>query len=115
MTVEDFRESEPWRVFRIMSEFVEGFETLGKITRGVSIFGSSRVKRRSRYYRLAERTARALAKADYTVITGGGPGVMEAANKGAKDAEGGSTSPTSRWPTPTSPRCSTSATSSSAS
>ncbi len=88
MTVEDFRDSEPWRVFRIMSEFVEGFETLDKISPAVSIFGSSRAKRRSKYYRLAERTTRALAKAGYTVITGGGPGIMEAANKGAKEAGG---------------------------
>lgn len=90
MTVEDFRDSEPWRVFRIMSEFVEGFETLSKISPAVSIFGSSRARRRSKYYRLAERTARALARAGYTIITGGGPGIMEAANKGAKEAGGGS-------------------------
>ncbi len=80
MTVADFRDSETWRVFRIMSEFVEGFETLSKVSPAVSIFGSSRAKRRSKYYRLAERTARALVKADYTIITGGGPGIMEAAN-----------------------------------
>jgi uncharacterized protein (TIGR00730 family) len=88
MTVEDFRQSEPWRVFRIMSEFVEGFETLGKVSPAVSIFGSSRASRRSKYYRLAERTARGLAKAGYAVITGAGPGIMEAANKGAKQAGG---------------------------
>jgi len=88
MTVEDFRDSEPWRVFRIMSEFVEGFETLNKVAPAVCIFGSSRARRRSKYYRLAERTARALAKAGYTVITGGGPGIMEAANKAAKEAGG---------------------------
>jgi uncharacterized protein (TIGR00730 family) len=86
--MEDFRDSEPWRVFRIMSEFVEGFETLSKISPAVCIFGSSRARRRSKYYRLAERTARALAKAGYTVITGAGPGIMEAANKGAKEAGG---------------------------
>jgi hypothetical protein len=88
MTVEDFRQTEPWRVFRIMSEFVEGFETLGKVSPAVSIFGSSRASRRSKYYRLAERTARGLAKAGYAIITGGGPGIMEAANKGAKEAGG---------------------------
>jgi len=88
MTVEDFRDSETWRVFRIMSEFVEGFETLGKLSPAVSIFGSSRAKRRSKYYRLAERTARALVKSGYAIITGGGPGIMEAANKGAKEAGG---------------------------
>ena len=85
---EDFRDSEPWRVFRIMSEFVEGFETLGKIAPAIAVFGSSRGRRRSKYYRLAERTARALAKAGFAIITGGGPGLMEAANKGAKDAGG---------------------------
>ena len=88
MTVEDFRDSETWRVFRIMSEFVEGFQTLSKISPAVSVFGSSRAKRRSKYYRLAERTARALAKAGYPIMTGGGPGIMEAANKGAKEAGG---------------------------
>jgi len=88
MTVEDFRQSEPWRVFRIMSEFVEGFETLSKVSPAVSIFGSSRASRRSTYYRLAERTARGLAKAGYAVITGAGPGIMEAANRGAKEAGG---------------------------
>jgi uncharacterized protein (TIGR00730 family) len=88
MTVEDFRQSEPWRVFRIMSEFVEGFETLSKVSPAISIFGSSRASRRSKYYRLAERTARGLAKAGYAVITGAGPGIMEAANKGAKQAGG---------------------------
>jgi len=85
---EDFRDSEPWRVFRIMSEFVEGFETLGKIAPAIAVFGSSRGRRRSKYYRLAERTARALAKAGFAIITGGGPGLMEAANKGAKEAGG---------------------------
>jgi hypothetical protein len=88
MTVEDFRQTEPWRVFRIMSEFVEGFETLSKVSPAISIFGSSRASRRSKYYRLAERTARGLAKAGYAVITGAGPGIMEAANKGAKEAGG---------------------------
>jgi len=88
MTVEDFRDSEPWRVFRIMSEFVEGFETLNKISPAVSIFGSSRAPRRSKYYRLAERMARELVKAGYNIITGAGPGAMEAANKGAKEAGG---------------------------
>jgi len=88
MTVEDFRQTEPWRVFRIMSEFVEGFETLSKVSPAISIFGSSRASRRSKYYRLAERTARGLAKAGYAIITGAGPGIMEAANKGAKEAGG---------------------------
>jgi len=88
MIDEDFRASEPWRVLRIMSEFVQGFETLGKLPRAVSVFGSSRAKRRSKYYKLAERTARGLTEAGFIVITGAGPGIMEAANKGATEAGG---------------------------
>jgi uncharacterized protein (TIGR00730 family) len=88
MTEVDFRTTEPWRVLRIMSEFVEGFETLGKLPRAVSIFGSARAKRRSKYYKLAERTARGLTEAGFVVITGAGPGIMEAANKGSADAGG---------------------------
>ena len=85
---EDFTTEEPWRVFRIMGEFVEGFETLSKIGPAVSIFGSSRAKRNSKYYRLAEKIAYFLVKEGYTIITGAGPGIMEAANKGAKMADG---------------------------
>ena len=80
----DFTKEDPWRIFRIMSEFVDGFDTLSKIGPAVAIFGSSRAKRTSRYYPLAEQTARLLAKAGYAVITGAGPGIMEAANRGAK-------------------------------
>ncbi|MDI6605633.1 MAG: TIGR00730 family Rossman fold protein [Candidatus Omnitrophota bacterium] len=79
---------DPWRVFRIMSEFVEGFEVLSQIGKAVSIFGSSRAKPGSSYYRLAEETAYLLARQEYAVITGSGPGLMEAANKGAKRAKG---------------------------
>lgn len=71
-----------------MSEFVEGFDALSKIGPAVSIFGSSRAKRGSYYYRQAEITAAAFVKAGYAVITGAGPGIMEAANKGAKAAGG---------------------------
>ena len=85
---EDFTTEEPWRVFRIMGEFVEGFETLSKIGPAVSIFGSSRARRGSKYYKLAERIASLLVKNGYTIITGAGPGIMEAANKGAKLAGG---------------------------
>ncbi|NOZ21288.1 MAG: TIGR00730 family Rossman fold protein [Planctomycetes bacterium] len=85
---EDFRVKDTWRVFRIMSEFVEGYETLGKVGPRVSIFGSARTKRRSKYYRLAERVARGLVKAGFAVVTGGGSGIMEAANKGAAEAGG---------------------------
>jgi len=80
--------NDPWRVFRIMSEFVEGFEELADIHKAVSIFGSSKVKPSSPYYRLAEKTAAFFTRAGYAVITGAGPGIMEAANKGAKEAKG---------------------------
>lgn len=77
-----------WRVFRIMSEFVEGFEVMAPIGRAVSIFGSARSKPDDKYYKEAEETARLLAKKKFAVITGGGPGIMEAANKGAFEAKG---------------------------
>ncbi|MHC4365510.1 MAG: LOG family protein [Planctomycetota bacterium] len=77
-----------WRIFRVMAEFVEGFDELGTIGPAVSFFGSSRGKPGERYYQLAEETARQIAKAGFAVITGGGSGVMEAANKGAAEAGG---------------------------
>jgi uncharacterized protein (TIGR00730 family) len=79
---------EPWRIFRIMSEFVDGFETLSKVGPCVTMFGSARTKRTDPYYRLAEKTAYLAAKNGYGVITGGGPGIMEAANRGATRAKG---------------------------
>jgi len=75
-----------WRVFRIMSEFVEGFSTLSKLGPCISIFGSARVKPNTQYYRLAKAVAKEFGKAGYGVISGGGPGVMEAANRGAREA-----------------------------
>lgn len=75
-----------WRVFRIMAEFVEGFSALSKLGPCVSIFGSARVKPNTPYYRLAKSVAKEFAKAGYGVISGGGPGVMEAANRGAREA-----------------------------
>lgn len=84
----DFNAEEPWRIFRIMSEFVEGFEVLSKIGPAVSIFGSSRAKRTDKYYKMAEEIASRLAEAGYAVITGAGSGIMEAANKGANKAGG---------------------------
>ncbi len=83
-----FTREDPWRIFRIMSEFVEGFEELSDIHQAVSVFGSSRVKAQSPYYKLAEKTARVFAQTGYAIITGAGPGIMEAANKGAKEARG---------------------------
>ncbi|MDD5747343.1 MAG: TIGR00730 family Rossman fold protein [Candidatus Omnitrophica bacterium] len=80
---------EPWRVFRIMSEFVDGFETLSQVGPAVSIFGSARkMAKNEKYYKLAERIAYLLSKLGLAVITGGGPGIMEAANRGAKMAGG---------------------------
>ena len=83
-----FTSEDPWRMFRIMSEFVEGFEVLSTVGRAVSIFGSNRINSKNKYYRLAEEIAYRLAKAGYAIITGGGPGIMEAANKGCRRAKG---------------------------
>lgn len=85
---EDLLAADPWRVFRIMSEFVDGFESLRDIGKAVSIFGSARMKKTNEYYSLAERTGRLFAKKGYAIITGAGNGIMEAANKGAKEAGG---------------------------
>src|SRR6266446_2374761 len=84
----DFTLTDPWRVFRIMSEFVEGFDALSHIPPSVAIFGSARIKPEEPAYIAAVETARLLAKAGFTVITGGGPGIMEAGNKGARLGEG---------------------------
>ena len=85
---EDFKLEDPWRVFRIMSEFVDGFHELAEIGPAVSIFGSSRTKRTQQWHKLADKTAALLVKEGYAVITGGGPGIMEASNKGAASAKG---------------------------
>ena len=82
--------AEPWRVFRIMGEFVEGFDELSDVTNAVSVFGSSKAPRTDPNYRLADSIAAALVKAGYAVITGAGPGAMEGANKGASRAGGDS-------------------------
>ena len=79
--------TDPWRVLRIMGEFVEGFDTLSHVKEGVSIFGSARVTRDDPMYAACVETGRLLAEAGFTVITGGGPGIMEAGNKGARLAE----------------------------
>ena len=83
---DEYKTSDSWRVFRIMSEFVNGFDELATITRGVSIFGSARTHEMDEMYIAARETARLLAEADFEIITGGGPGIMEAANRGAFDA-----------------------------
>jgi uncharacterized protein (TIGR00730 family) len=84
----DFQDTDTWRTLRIMGEFVEGFDALADVGPAVSIFGSARVGRRNRYYGAARRLAAALVKEGFAIITGGGPGIMEAANRGAKEAGG---------------------------
>lgn len=79
---------ETWRVFRIMSEFVDGFETMRRVPPAVSIFGSARTAPNDPDYEKARELGAALAAEDFAVITGGGPGIMEAANRGAKEAGG---------------------------
>ena len=85
---DEFTHTDPWRVFRIMGEFVEGFDELATLTRGISIFGSARSKPDDPDYKAAQETAALLAVAGFAVITGGGPGIMEAANRGAFEAGG---------------------------
>ncbi len=85
---DDFRNMDPWRIFRIMAEFVEGFEAMARIADGVSVFGSARTPENHEQYRTARELGKELTLAGYTVITGGGPGIMEAANRGAKDVDG---------------------------
>ena len=82
------RKTDPWRVLRIMAEFVEGFEKLGDIQDAVAIFGSARVQPDDPYYQVAVTTARLLALAGFPIITGGGPGIMEAGNRGAVEGDG---------------------------
>jgi uncharacterized protein (TIGR00730 family) len=82
--------TDSWRVFRILSEFVEGFETMTNIGPSVSIFGSAKLKPDHPYYTLAVDVAQHISKKGFAIITGGGPGVMEAANKGAQLAKGNS-------------------------
>lgn len=86
--LDDFRNLDPWRIFRIMAEFVDGFESMAKIDNGVSVFGSARTPPEDKYYKMAVNLGRDLAMEGYTVITGGGPGIMEAANRGAREANG---------------------------
>jgi uncharacterized protein (TIGR00730 family) len=80
--------ADPWRVLRILSEFVEGFDALNEVGPAITVFGSARTRRDQPYYRQGELLGRALANRGFAVITGGGPGMMEAVNKGAHDAGG---------------------------
>ena len=83
-----FMHEDTWRVFRIMSEFVDGFETMSQIGPAVSIFGSSQTPRSDVYYHKARKLASILSEEGFAIITGGGPGIMEAANRGAHDVRG---------------------------
>ena len=82
------KSSDSWQIFKIMSEFVQGFETMSKIGPCVSVFGSARTKPDNKYYKQAEEIGYLLTQSGYGVISGGGPGIMEAANKGASRGEG---------------------------
>ena len=84
----EFLQTDTWRALRILGEFIEGFDALAGIESAVSIFGSARVKPTDRYYKAARRLAHELAAAGFAIITGGGPGIMEAANRGARDGGG---------------------------
>ncbi|MBA4150469.1 MAG: TIGR00730 family Rossman fold protein [Verrucomicrobia bacterium] len=83
-----FVREDPWRIFRIMAEFVDSFETLSQVGPAVTIFGSARLPPGNPYYKQSTEIARALAKHHLAVVTGGGPGIMEAANRGAAEAKG---------------------------
>jgi uncharacterized protein (TIGR00730 family) len=84
----DMKGTDSWHIFKVMSEFVEGFEHLNRIGPCVSIFGSARTRSNDKYYKLAEEIAFKLTKSGYGVVSGGGGGIMEAANKGAQRAKG---------------------------
>jgi len=87
-TWNEIKSNDSWAIFKIMAEFVEGFERLSKIGPCVSIFGSARTKQDANYYKLAENIAYNLTKNGYGIVTGGGPGIMEAGNKGAQRGKG---------------------------
>ncbi|MGD0537728.1 MAG: TIGR00730 family Rossman fold protein [Verrucomicrobiota bacterium] len=86
----EFIKEDPWRIFRIMAEFVDSFETMAKVGPAVTIFGSARVKPEDKCYQVAETLGRELGRHHLALITGGGPGIMEAANKGAAESKANS-------------------------
>ena len=86
----EIKTNDSWAIFKIMGEFVNGFEKMSQIGPCVSIFGSARTKNEDKYYKLSIDIAKSIVKSGYGVITGGGPGIMEAANKGANEGEGNS-------------------------
>jgi len=85
----DFKEDPTWRIFRIMSEFVDGFQFLSEFKKEVTFFGSARFNQQHKYYKAANQLAKRLSKAGFTIITGGGQGIMEAGNKGAVQGSNG--------------------------
>lgn len=89
-TWNDIKTENTWEIFKVMAELVEGFDTLAKIGPCVSIFGSARTKPDNKYYEMSVEIAEKLVESGYGIITGGGPGIMEAGNKGAANAEGAS-------------------------
>src|ERR671933_249925 len=86
----DYEHNPTWRIFRIMSEFVDGFTFLARVQRSVTFFGSARLPTTHPYYQLARELGQRLARQGYTIVTGGGPGIMQAANQGAYDVDGDS-------------------------
>ncbi|OWK26684.1 MAG: Rossman fold protein, TIGR00730 family [Parcubacteria group bacterium GW2011_GWA2_38_13b] len=87
---DDFRSSFHWRVFRILAEFINGFQFLADFRKTVTIFGSAQINKNNYWYKEAEKLASLLSRADFGVVTGGGPGIMEAANRGAMESGGDS-------------------------
>ena len=86
--IDSLSKEESWRIFRIMAEFVDSIEVLSSVQNAVTVFGSARVKPEDKYYVMAEQLGKCLVQGGFSVITGGGPGIMEAANKGAAEAGG---------------------------
>ncbi|KKT47474.1 MAG: hypothetical protein UW39_C0009G0009 [Parcubacteria group bacterium GW2011_GWC2_44_17] len=85
----DFKENPTWRIFRIMSEFVDGFQFISELKKEVTFFGSARLSEGNKYYALSRELARRLSEDGFTIITGGGPGIMEAGNRGAREGKKG--------------------------
>lgn len=88
--INELEKREAWRLFRIIGEFVEGFDVLPQFLPAVTVYGSARIKEDHPYYKLARKLSQALAREGFSVLTGGGPGIMEAANRGAKEGGGNS-------------------------